>query len=268
MKITYETHTLKDELLPFVFALLPIRAKDGPRNILLNWHENIEIIYCVGGKGEVLCGTKFIPIKNGDIVVINSNLFHDIITTDSADCYYLIVENDFCRENGIDLTRITFNEFVDSEKIRNAYQRIIDAYDTSDPFHAAEVRHSVLGLVLSLCKEQTVRVDDTAEDVGIRRISDVIEYIKLHFTERLTLEDIARYCGISRSYLVHEFKKYTKQTVINYLNTLRCINARSLIRNGMDISGAALSSGFESVSYFSKTYKKYMSVCPSEEKIG
>ena len=268
MKVTYETHTLKDELLPFVFTLLPIRAKGAPRNILLNWHENIEIIYCIGGKGEVLCGTKFIPIKKGDIVVVNSNLFHDIITTDSADCYYLIVENDFCRSNGIDTTKITFNEFIDSENIRKAYEEVIDAYNTFDAFRAAAIRNSVLGLILSLCKEQAAEIYNTVDDEGARRIMEIIEYIKLHFTEKLTLEDIAKSNGISRSYLVHEFKKYTKQTVINYINTIRCINARSLIRNGMDISSAAFSSGFESVSYFTKTYKKYMSVCPSVEKRG
>ncbi len=268
MKITYETHTLKDELLPFVFTLLPIRAKGAPKNILLNWHENIEIIYCIGGEGEVLCGTKFIQIKKGDIVVVNSNLFHDIITNSSADCYYLIVENDFCRANGIDTTKITFNELINSEKIRSAYQKIIDAYSSFDTFRVADIRHSVLELILNLCRDHAVRFEDSVNDDRTKRIMEIVEYIKLHFTEKLTLEDIAMHNGISRSYLVHEFKKYTKQTVVNYINTLRCINARSLIRNGMDISSAAFSSGFESVSYFTKTYKKYMSVCPSNEKKG
>ncbi|EOU1921198.1 helix-turn-helix domain-containing protein, partial [Clostridium perfringens] len=44
--------------------------------------------------------------------------------------------------------------------------------------------------------------------------------------------------------------------------------ARNLILyNGYTISESAYKSGFNNLSYFSKTYKKYMGLLPSEEKI-
>ncbi|EOU2011906.1 helix-turn-helix domain-containing protein, partial [Clostridium perfringens] len=58
------------------------------------------------------------------------------------------------------------------------------------------------------------------------------------------------------------------QTILDYINHIRCINARNLILyNGYTISESAYKSGFNNLSYFSKTYKKYMGLLPSEEKI-
>ena len=266
MQFEYETHSKIEGVLPFVCALLSIRAGKTPQNVYVNWHENIEIIYCVDGEGEVLCGTDFLPIKKGSIVVVNSNLFHDIITRTKVDFYYLIVDNSFCRANGFDTTRIRFEELIDSEALQNAFNEVIEAYEADSVFKVAEVRYAVAGLMLELCKNHLSNTDSSSNDDGAKRIMYIIEYLKLHFTEKLTLEDIARQNGISRSYLVHEFKRYTKKTVVSYINILRCINARSLIQNGVSISEAAQASGFDNLSYFTRTYKKYMLVCPSEEK--
>ena len=80
------------------------------------------------------------------------------------------------------------------------------------------------------------------------------------------IQKIAQENNISKSYLVHEFKRYTGKTVVEYINDLRCLNAQSLIKNGISVSTAGLSSGFDNLSYFSRTYKKYMSSLPSKEK--
>ena len=47
---------------------------------------------------------------------------------------------------------------------------------------------------------------------------------------------------------------------------MRCKESKRLIKEGMSVSAAALSCGFENMSYFTKTYKKYMGALPSDGK--
>ena len=55
------------------------------------------------------------------------------------------------------------------------------------------------------------------------------------------------------------FKEVTRRTPVDYINFIRCNYARNLLLSGRyNVSESAEMSGFKNLSYFSKTYKKYM----------
>ncbi len=258
----YEVHSLSGEL-PFHFYHLPITEN----HVFVNWHSNIELIYCADGEGEVLCGTEPIRIKKGEIVVINANMLHDIISDVYLDSYCLIIDNEFCRANGIDPENIRFKEHIKVSEAENFFLKVKTAFESPEDTRVPEMRYAVLGLMLYLLKNQTEIVGNAVNDSeNARRIKEIMTYIKLHFTERLTLDRLAKEMRVSKSHLVHQFKRYAGQTVTQYINTLRCVNARSLIKNGVSVSAAAFSSGFDNLSYFSSVYRKYMSALPSEDR--
>ena len=53
--------------------------------------------------------------------------------------------------------------------------------------------------------------------------------------------------------------------VIEYINLLKCHQAQKFIRSGMNVSEAATELGFENLSYFTRTYKKYLNRLPSDD---
>ena len=56
---------------------------------------------------------------------------------------------------------------------------------------------------------------------------------------------------------------------MDYLNFLRCSNARRLMASGKyNVSESAAMSGFKSLSYFSRVYRRQMGVLPSAESEG
>ena len=57
-----------------------------------------------------------------------------------------------------------------------------------------------------------------------------------------------------------------REKVFEYVNAVRCRNANTFILSGLSISEAAYRCGFENMSYFSKTFKKYVGKLPS--KVG
>ena len=63
--------------------------------------------------------------------------------------------------------------------------------------------------------------------------------------------------------LTRAFKRATGQTVITFINHVRCQHAANYIANGESVSRAALLCGFENFSYFSKTFQKFMEKLPS-----
>lgn len=94
----------------------------------------------------------------------------------------------------------------------------------------------------------------------------MLEYLNENYTQSITLDELARLCGITKCHLAREFKRYTGQTVLTYVNSLRCQLAGLCISEGLSVTEAAYKSGFESLSYFSRVYKRLMGVPPSGGK--
>ena len=100
-----------------------------------------------------------------------------------------------------------------------------------------------------------------------KMIADAIEYLNTHFSEPITVDEICESVGFSKYYFCRKFKAVTGKTVVDYINFLRCVNARRLIQSGQyNVSESAYMSGFNNLSYFSKTYIKHIGHSPSEEK--
>ena len=89
-------------------------------------------------------------------------------------------------------------------------------------------------------------------------------YIQKNFADKLTLDSLAENVNVCKNHLAREFKKYTRITIVEYINSLRCKNAQMCILNGESIATAAVVSGFDNLSYFSRTYKKHIGFLPSQ----
>ena len=81
-----------------------------------------------------------------------------------------------------------------------------------------------------------------------------------------TFEEICKKFNASKYYLSHIFKEITGQTIISHLNFVRCKHAKSLLKSGnYNVSESAYKSGFNNLSYFSKTYKSIMGNLPIKD---
>ena len=96
-------------------------------------------------------------------------------------------------------------------------------------------------------------------------LSKIINYIKENYTSNIQLDDIAGHTKMSKQYCMRLFKKHMHTTINDYILELRMKHAAYLLRDTyMNVNQAADYLGFSSVSYFSRTFKKYFGVSPSE----
>ena len=109
-------------------------------------------------------------------------------------------------------------------------------------------------------------VIDTTHRNETQVIPQVIRYITEHFSELLTLEDIAAEFFVSKSYLNRHFKAYTNSTVYAYIMTLRLTHARRMLREGIPAVEAGRECGFSDYSTFYKAFKTQTGLSPQQFK--
>lgn len=265
----YEHHlTLKqDKLCPFKFKSL-----NNFRDTICNWHRNIEIMLVTEGEGRVQYSSEDIALSKGDIVVVNTGELHRVYSETSISIDYVIIDESFCHENGIDTVDRYFDRVFKSTEIEElfecAYERYSEYKNDQTPIKIARVRLSVLRLLIELYEDHSAPATKISANTGSPQdyVKKILEYLAEHYTEQLTLEGVASICGITKYHLAREFKKYTGQTVVTYINVLRCKKAENCLMEGMTVTEAAGESGFDSISYFSRTYKKLMGSSPSSKK--
>ncbi len=102
-------------------------------------------------------------------------------------------------------------------------------------------------------------------DTYSRLAVDVIYYLQSSYNQKITVERLAEEFHTNRTSLLNDFKKYTGQSVNQYLIQLRLTMASTLLRDTeLSVEEICERTGFSEISYFSKVFKKKLNHTPSE----
>lgn len=98
-----------------------------------------------------------------------------------------------------------------------------------------------------------------------REVKLAIGYIKEHFSEDITLSQVAKHVAMSESRLSSVFKKETGKGLINYLEEYRIAQAVKMLSESREpLFVIALRVGYPNVNYFSRVFKKVRGEAPSQ----
>ena len=99
----------------------------------------------------------------------------------------------------------------------------------------------------------------------VNAIEDTLNYIREHYRENITLDDILKITSYSKSHFIRLFKKNMGMNLTDYINKYRieksCLD---LIYTSKNITEIATENGFNTVQYFSKMFKNYMKCTPKQ----
>ncbi|MFE5319747.1 response regulator [Paenibacillus sp. NPDC056579] len=122
---------------------------------------------------------------------------------------------------------------------------------------------SLVQLLLDLKAKRKGKLKDPVEEAKL--------YIENHLNEEVSLEEVADRIGLNPSYFSQLFKQSTQETFVQYRTRRRMEKAKKLLAQPQyritDISGEV---GYADHPHFTKTFKKYIGVLPSEyrSKLG
>ena len=96
-------------------------------------------------------------------------------------------------------------------------------------------------------------------------ISDrVIEYMKEHISEKLSVDDVCSILHYNKSYVFRRFKKTTGSSLMAYFTKMKIQKAKEMLREtDLSLSGISDALSFDDPNYFSKTFKKVTGYTPS-----
>ncbi|MGN9165057.1 AraC family transcriptional regulator [Tissierellaceae bacterium HCP3S3_D8] len=96
-------------------------------------------------------------------------------------------------------------------------------------------------------------------------IEQAQNYVIEHYTEDITIGEVAEHLGLSEGYLSRLFKRHTDYTFINYLTYYRVHMAMKLLKDcRWKIYEVAERVGYTDTTYFSTLFKKLVGISPSE----
>jgi signal transduction histidine kinase/DNA-binding response OmpR family regulator len=100
-------------------------------------------------------------------------------------------------------------------------------------------------------------------------IEKVLNYIKENISNPdLNVESLAAQLKLSRSQFYRKIKVLTNQTANEFLRNVRLQKAKQILeRDNLSISEVCYKTGFSSPSYFTKCFKSYFGILPTDVKI-
>lgn len=95
-------------------------------------------------------------------------------------------------------------------------------------------------------------------------ILEVMQYIRRHHAQKLTVEQLAKRAAMSPSHFAHRFRAVARVSPMRYVREARLDRARQLLlENGSRVSEVALEVGFESPAHFTREFKRRFGIAPS-----
>ncbi len=262
----HEEYVNFEDKIPFKYQKAITRTAET-FSTEINWHENLEIQLCVFGEGTVMLDGNKLNFNVGDVIVANSNVMHHTGTDSIIKYDCLILDSTFCKNAGIETDCLTFRAKIKDPRLPLLFEEIDDLINSDSPLRIARSQHIALEILMILRKDHTAGEKATIDVSDDRRaVKDAIEYIQCNYDKKISLSDIARTLFIDKYRLTRIFKKCTGKTVFEYINGFRCKQAYRLINEGLSVSEAANMCGFSNMSFFTRTFKKYIGRVPSELK--
>lgn len=151
----------------------------------------------------------------------------------------------------------------DPEAMRAALANIYSSRGLQPQDEAAMVGYLYL-FIAALMKETSVGKPHTASSSS-QYVLNAIKYIQFNYYHDISIDDVAKSVGVSRSHLYRVFMLNVGKSPIDYLTEYRINEACKLLRAGnLSIAEVAVSVGFFDQFYFSRVFKRAKGVPPSK----
>ena len=242
-------------------------------------HSEIELISILSGSMTIKTESETYKASKGEVLFINSNIPHSTVDVDSDFSGRLVqfrmpsVTNGnlgylFQYFNNWETPAYMFSKSDDSKLIAECINKILTEKNTNDIAGEYYITSNMY-MILSLLYKKNL-FGDTEKLLNnkkeIERLLPVLEYIDSHYHESISIDDLSSILNLNEYYFCRFFKKVMGNTAINYINFVRTYYAKKLLFTDKTILDISMETGFSSVSYFSKIFKKHFQYSPSDYK--
>ena len=278
MKITREEYNINvyngcREELKFVHC----KNVDKPENHFMHINKYCELYVFIEGDANYIVEDMIFSLKKGDIVIVTPYEVHKAVLKKRGyyERFYFLIPIDAFSY----MTCDPLKKILEQIKIHKNLVSLPDgerekALDVLYEMKRLTKKKSenemlIYSLFLKFIDIINRNIGTAADDYIARNtqqfpqiLSDVLRYIDENLTDIRTAEEISEHFHISSPYLSTIFKSYTDIGIKKYIQLRKISYAKSLLDSGRNVTEACFESGFNSCSYFIKTFKEHIGTTP------
>lgn len=280
----HKPHLLK--IIPPLQKSIVVKGDDIAWNNPWHYHPEIELLYCIRGRGTNFVGNCIRGIEEGELLLFGKNLphtrqrdrdYYKDATVEQPESIVLQFREDFLGEHFFDVPefqpiRNLLNRALRGLKFTGATRdEVTQRLRTINPADATGCILELLAILnrLALSHEviylNAVNYVSTAHEKSSQKINKVYHYTVEHFREPISLEDVATLTSHSPAAFCRYFKARTRKSYFQYLTEVRIAYAcEQLMQGNLDVTQVCYTSGFNNLSHFHKQFKKIVKLTPSE----
>ena len=266
----YENKILSDEELPIQLSI-DSRATQS-EVFSSHWHEHLEMHYIVRGEADIQLGQHRFKVRPGDLLIANGNELHSgwctkapyeghVIIFDMAD-----LSAELAKKNYIFLPLVRNDPVVG-----DVISRLFRERTGQNLGYKQLCRALVMELLVYLCRnyvaESLPERDSLKRKKDLERLNAVRCYIEEHYSQRITVEQLAEMACLSEDRFGHLFREGVGQPPLQYINAMRLRKAMSLLKtNEYTVTEVADAVGFRDYNHFGRLFRKRYGCTPKEAK--
>jgi AraC-like DNA-binding protein len=252
-------------------------------NYPFHWHKYLEILYAAKGKLDVSVNGEIYSVKEGDIVLVNSDLIHGYFNVDQGTKIILFLfGTELFDQLLVDIRDSRNESLIFNRKIlitqandKKVYKKMVkfifnlrNEYSSRKEGYRLAIKKILYDIALLLLREISPKKKSMKTSIIVNpnfsALERVFSYIHDHYDNPgINLETISDVAYLSKFYFSRFFRERTGMTFNTYLSRLRVNRVQKLLcETDMTITEIAYNCGFMSLKTFNRVFKLYTGVSP------
>lgn len=255
------------------------------KNVPIHWHNDLEINLIREGEAVFQVYQKSYRVRTGEGFLLNRNVPHSCSSPGNEHVRYstILVRPDFLYGDfGSDVERKCFQPFLQNsaipcihltgfdengKEILQKLNQVEEAFDRKRFCYELKIKgllcEAFAMILYGHRQELTKFVSANLQE--LERLEKMLNYLNMHFTEVISLQDLADQVHLSREVCCRLFKKMTGKTITGYLEEYRVNKSFSLVQSGQySMIQITEMVGFSNPSRFASAFRKRFGCNPGE----
>lgn len=261
-----------------LFMIESVHLKEPSSMPIHHYHDAYEIFYLVRGERNYFIKDKIYPVTKGTLVFINMDELHRT-TISSLPEYERILINfkspfigEFISGVSVDLlqcfrhnTNAIKLNISEQAYVENLLNHMLNEERKKNYGYDVSLRAMLLELLLFITRHIHNNPEDEFHNQNPihTKVSNIVSYINTNYQEPISLETLSKAFFISPCYLSRIFKEATGFNFTEYLNNVRILESKKLLKNSStSITRIAENVGYENATHFGRMFKLLEGISP------
>ncbi|MDQ4711256.1 helix-turn-helix domain-containing protein [Bacillus subtilis] len=250
--------------------------------IPLHWHDEIQFVLILKGIALFQINEEKIEVHEGDGLFINSGCLHMAEEKEGSDCTYICLNvsphfvlpqelyssyvQPYMFSTNLPYLFLAGNQQW-AKNILDAVKKINQLIQQKTSLYEIDITMQLTLMWKNMVVNGFQLEYDQSEMIKSHRMKQMLNWIHLHYAEKITLEDIAKAGQLSRSECCRYFKRMLNKSPLRYVMDYRIQKSLLLLQHPeSNVTEVSYQVGFNSTSYFISKFQQAMNMTPLSYK--